>query len=143
MKSKMGTALALSVAWALSIPALSAQSGRAAGPGPQYDRSAEATVSGTVLEIQNYQRGRLPAIHLTLKTDSGTLDVHLGPSAYMADQGFTFAKGDAIQVLGARVTIGNQAALIAREVTKDGKKLTLRDAAGRPLWSRGARRVTG
>ena len=78
-----------------------------------------------------------------VKSETETLDVHLGPSAYISGQGFAFAKGDAIEILGARTTIGAQQAIIAREVTKDGKKLILRDATGRPRWAGPPRRVTG
>ena len=143
MKSIARWAILFCVGCALSGPPLSAQPGRRSSGMPRYyDSSAETTVTGTVEQVQHYQRGRLPAIHLILKSGAETFDVLLGPAAYISDRGFTFAKGDTVQVLGAKLTAGTTPAIIAREVTKDGKKLTLRDATGRPLWAR-APRVTG
>lgn len=144
MKSVPRFALLLCLAGAFSLPALVAQP--ASGPGRavrNYDLSTETMVSGSIADIQHYQRGRAGSIHLVLKSDKGTIDVRVGPSAYVASQGFVFAKGDALQVFGSRVTIGTDSAIIAREITRDGKKLILRDATGRPLWARAARRVTG
>jgi hypothetical protein len=65
--------------------------------------------------------------------------VRLGPATYVQNQGFTFAKGDKVEIVGSKVTVGGVDVLIAREVTKDGKKLALRDTSGRPMWSRGGR----
>ena len=48
---------------------------------------------------------------------------HPRPSSYIGQQQFSFAKGDAIEVVGSRVTIADKEALIAREITKDGKTL--------------------
>ena len=71
-----------------------------------YDPSAETTIRGTVMDVQQYQRGRMAGLHIILKSDSDTFDVHLGPSAYIAKEGFAFAKGDVIEVLGAKTKIG-------------------------------------
>ena len=73
--------------------------------------------------------------HLLLKTDSGTLEVHVGPSGYITEKQFSFAKGDAIEVIGSKVMIQDKDALIAREIIKDGKTLVLRNAQGIPQWS--------
>ena len=131
-------------AGALILPAAFAQPGKGAGKTARYyDPAAETTISGTILDVQQYQRGRVPGVHLVLKVESGTVDVRLGPSTYISNEGFVFAKGDTVQILGAKTRNGAQAAIIAREVTKDGKKLILRDTTGRPLWAGAARRVTG
>ena len=78
-------------------------------------------------------------VHLKLKTESGLLNVVLGPSSYIAAKNFTFAKGDEIQVTGSEVTYQGQKELIAREVKKGDKTLTLRNDQGIPLWYRGQR----
>ena len=102
---------------------------------PRYDASTEVTISGTVQDVLHPQMGRMDGTHLVLKTETETIEVHLGPSNFVSDKGFTFAKGDSVQVLGSKVTIGGNQAVLAREVTKDGKTLTLRDKTGRPLWA--------
>jgi hypothetical protein len=74
-----------------------------------------------------------------LKTDKETLEVHLGPTAFLEKEKFTFAKGDQIDVTGSKVKIGATDALLAREVKKGDKTLTLRNAQGIPAWSSGRR----
>jgi hypothetical protein len=74
---------------------------------------------------------------VTLKTATETVEVHLGPSAYLADKKVQLAKGDAVQISGSRVTIGDESVLLAREIKKGDQTWTLRDTSGRPLWRRG------
>jgi hypothetical protein len=78
--------------------------------------------------------------HLTLKTANGPVNVVVGPSSYLAKKNFSFAKGDQIQVTGSKVTYQGQEELIAREVKKGNKTLTLRNDQGVPMWSRGGQR---
>jgi hypothetical protein len=111
------------------------------GPGrgmPNYDPKTETTVQGTVEDVQQ-QAGRhgWMGTHLVLKTGVETLEVHVGPSNYIQQKDFSFAKGDSLSIVGSRVTIDGKPALIAREITKEGKTLALRNASGVPLWSRG------
>ncbi len=102
---------------------------------PHYDASTETNITGTVQDILHPQMGRMNGTHLLVKTETETIEVHVGPSNFVTNEGFTFAKGDSVQVLGSKVTMGGKEALIAREVTRDGKTLTLRDKTGRPLWA--------
>ncbi|HOT44706.1 MAG TPA: DNA-binding protein [Spirochaetota bacterium] len=97
----------------------------------QYDRATVETRKGTVVDIKTYDRG---GIHVTLKADKGSIDVHLGPAFYL-DKKVTIAKGDVISVTGSRVTYDGVAAIIAREVEKGGVKVQLRKDDGTPLWA--------
>ncbi len=56
-------------------------------------------------------------------------------AAFVSDKGFSFAKGDAVEVTGSKVTLTGKEYVIAREVVKDGKTLTLRDKNGIPEWA--------
>ncbi|MFY9608846.1 MAG: DNA-binding protein [Blastocatellia bacterium] len=104
---------------------------------PRYDPATEATVTGIVQEVKQVAgSARWSGTHLTLDTDAGAFDVHVGPSAFLTEKGFTFAKGDQIEVTGSKVKYEAGDALIARVVKKGGKVLTLRDAKGFPVWSR-------
>ncbi|MBZ5610339.1 MAG: hypothetical protein LAP38_18915 [Acidobacteriia bacterium] len=103
---------------------------------PVYDPSTEKTITGQIQDVQQTQRGRMQGTHLTVKTESETVDVRLGPSDFIQNQGFTFAKGDTVEIVGSIVKVAGADVMIAKEVTKDGKKLTLRDSAGRPMWAR-------
>jgi hypothetical protein len=114
---------------------------RGGGPGPRYDAATEATVSGTVESVEQIAgpgggRGRrgLGGTHLQLKTSSETLEVHLGPTAFLNAQKVSVARGDTLEIVGSRVTVDDERVLIARSVKKGDQVWTLRDAAGLPLW---------
>jgi hypothetical protein len=117
----------------------SAQTGRRGSP--MYDVQTETTITGTVESIETITgpggRGRrgLGGTHLVVKTKADTLEVHVGPTAYLTDHKITLTKGDTVEILGSRVTIDDQPVLLARQITKGTDKWTLRDASGRPLWS--------
>ena len=104
---------------------------------PRYDPATEATVTGIVQEVKQVSGSMgWGGTHLILDTDAGAFDVHVGPSAFLAEKGFSFAKGDRIEVTGSKVKYEAADALIAREVKKGDKVLTLRNAKGFPVWSR-------
>jgi hypothetical protein len=114
--------------------------------GPFYNTGTEMTITGTVDEVQQIN-GTGPAgqtwncprgwtgTHVMLKTDTGTLAVHVGPSAYLAGKNFSIAKGDKLTILGSKVQYRGSDFLIAKEITKGSEVLTLRNSAGFPLWS--------
>jgi len=109
-----------------------------------YNPATETTVKGTVEEVTTIpgRRGGGAGTHLDLKTESGTFDVHLGPSAFVAGKNFTFAKGEQVEVTGSKVKYEDHDTIIAREVRADGKVLTLRNAQGIPQWSGGPPRMS-
>jgi hypothetical protein len=105
-----------------------------------YDPSTETTVKGTVEQVKQVSgRHGWNGTHLMLKTEAGTVEVHAGPSSYIASQEFSFAPGDEVEVLGSKVKFGDGEALIAREIKHGNKTLVLRDAQGIPRWSGGRR----
>jgi hypothetical protein len=105
-----------------------------------YDPSTESTVKGTVEKVMEVTGKRgWNGIHLSLRTNDQTYDVHVGPSAYVSKNGFTFSAGDPIEVIGSKSKFGGPDAIVAREIKKGGKILTLRDTQGIPKWSGGWR----
>jgi DNA/RNA endonuclease YhcR with UshA esterase domain len=106
-----------------------------------YNPATEVTLKGVVEEVKTISGPRgWGGTHLTLKTESGTFDVYLGPSTYLKEKGFKFAKGEQLEVTGSKVKYQNLEAIIAREVKMGGKTLTLRNAQGVPEWA-GRRRM--
>jgi DNA/RNA endonuclease YhcR with UshA esterase domain len=103
-----------------------------------YNPQTETTVSGTIQEVTQHpgQRGGT-GTDLVVKTEQGAVDVFVGPTWYISKQGFSFAKGDAIEVTGSKTAAAGQNGIIAREIKKSGKSLTLREASGRPMWAGG------
>ena len=144
-KGYLATGLGLAmVALAIAATAIGQmQPGAGPGPGmrgPRYDTSTVMTTKGTVQEVQQITGRRgWGGTHLTLKTEAGTFDVHLGPSGFLKQKGFNFEKGDEIEVTGSKVAFQKGEAIIAREVKKRDKTLTLRDEKGYPVWSRRGR----
>ena len=107
------------------------------GGGGNYNPATEVTVTGTVESVENMPspgRGG-GGLHLKLTAPSGPIEVHVGPSSYVASKNVTFAKGDTLKVVGSKVTMAGEEVVIAREITKGDQVLTLRDAKGFPLWS--------
>ena len=124
---------------ALSAASTLAQPRKGAGPGmPRYDPSAEVTLKGTVDEVQPHQaRSGGTGTHLAFKTESGVMDVHVGPTNWLSEKKYEFAKGDQLEIVGSKVTVDGKDAFLAREIRKGGVTMTLRDASGKPVWSGG------
>ena len=123
------------------------QQGHGMGPGhrmPRYDPKTEVTVNGIVEEAKDMERSycgaNITGTHLLVKADQRTLDVHLGPTNFLASKKFSFEKGDSVEITGSNVKLNGEDVLIAREVKKANNTLTLRNSQGIPLWSRGGRR---
>lgn len=112
------------------------------GMGTQYQRmynpATVETVSGTVEAVDKIipLKGMSYGVHVRLKTDKETIPVHLGPGWYIEKLDTKIEKGDTITVKGSRVTIGDNPAIIAAEIKKGDKVITLRDEKGVPAWSR-------
>lgn len=124
------------VAMLLLVTAILA-SAQGGAPGTRnYDPKTETTVSGTVQQVQQHpgQRGGT-GTDLVIQTQHGAVNVYLGPTAFLSQQGFAFAKGDTLEVTGSKVTRNGQEGIIAREVKQSGETLVLRDANGKPVWS--------
>lgn len=106
----------------------------------KYDPKTETTIQATVEEVKQVTGKRgWSGTHLMVKTETGMLEVHVGPAAYIASQQFSFAKDDKIEVTGSKVTLQGGEVLLAREIKKDGKTLVLRDTQGFPKWAGGRR----
>jgi hypothetical protein len=112
------------------------------GPGSPYGRmynpQTVETVAGEIIKVDKLVpiRGMHRGVHLLLKTQQPEpLAVHLGPEWFMDRQGFALKPGDKVEVRGSRITFDGKPAIIAAEVTKDGKTLHLRDANGVPVWA--------
>ena len=136
--------VAMCLAMSGAVSTVLAQPPQGKGQGtPMYDTKTEAKLTGTVEAVENVtppgRSGRrgLGGLHLTLKTATESIAVHLGPVAYLNDKHITVGKGDALDILGLRVTIDGETVLLAREVKKGDNTWTLRDQSGRPLWAGG------
>jgi len=100
-----------------------------------YDPATETARKGIVEGVKSIHHGKnMTGIHLMLRTGGEVKEVMLGPSDFVTSKGFTFEMGDQVELIGSQVTMGEMKYIVAREVTKDGKTLTLRDKNGVPEW---------
>jgi len=104
--------------------------------GRLWDPTTVETVSGEVVSVEPGGHGQGPnlGVQLELKTDKGTLEVHLAPAPYIEHQGMKIEPKDKIEVKGSRVAVGNKTLLLAAQVKKGDQTLKLRDDKGMPLW---------
>lgn len=130
---------ALLLVVALAVAAAVAQrGGMGQGPGFRYDPSAETKLTGTVEDIKTMDSMCKTGTHLVLKTDTGNMEIALGPSQFLKDQALQLNKGDKVDVTGAKTTTRRGEMFIARQITTAGKTVTLRDEKGVPAWPRGS-----
>jgi hypothetical protein len=100
-----------------------------------YDPATETRIKGTVEEVKQATCGRMMGTHVVLKSGEESAEVMVGPSTFITGKGFSFATGDSLEVTGSKITMNGAGYIIAREVVKNGKSLTLRDRGGKPQWS--------
>lgn len=130
--------LAGSLALVLMAGNAVAQGRMRGGQGPaNYSVAAEVTVKGTVEDVKP---GPGQGTHVTLKTSDATLELALGPSWYQTEKKYALAKGDQIDVIGAKSTAGGRDVLLVREIKKGAETMTFRDAKGFPMWAGRGRR---
>lgn len=112
------------------------QGGRGNRSGSMYDPSRVETVQGTITEIQAGNRGNRMSegVHLLMKTNTETLELHLGPRWYLEQQNFQIQPNETLEVTGMRVNLGGQQTLIVGEIKKGNQTLQLRDEKGYPRW---------
>lgn len=110
--------------------------------GRMYDLQNIETLSGEVITVERItpMRAMNQGVHLTVKTTTETVSVHLGPAWYIENQDISIAAKDQVEIKGSRITFNGEAAMIAAEVKKDNDILQLRDAKGFPVWSGWRRR---
>ena len=136
--------LVIIVSLALACPGLAQPGpggGMGRGMGPMlYNPQTVATITGTVEKLEEFPsmgRGGGQGMRfrgVLLKTEKGSILVHLGPGWYLDEKKFAVKVGDTVEATGSQVTLNNQPALIAREVKANGATLKLRDEQGLPMW---------
>lgn len=120
-----------------TLSAAAQRSGSGAVGEVAYDPATEVTLRGMVQEVKPMKTVET-VTHLTLlKADHSTIEVHLGPSSWMAKQSISFRAGDQIEVIGSRVTQEGSDVIVARQIRKGKQTLTLRDMQGISQWSLG------
>jgi hypothetical protein len=103
---------------------------------PKYDPSTEANFKGTVEDLKFPPKGSEKEIaYMTIKSDTGEIEIYLCPKSFIDDMGVSFAKGDQISFTGSKIKQGDSDMVLAREVVKGADTLVLRDQKGNPVWN--------
>jgi hypothetical protein len=111
------------------------------GSGSQYSRLYDPqtleTISGKIVSIERMtpMQRMSHGIRLMVKTAKETISVHLGPEWYVTNQDIQLQPNERVKIKGSRIIFNDKPAIIAAEVKKGDKILTLRDSDGLPLWS--------
>ena len=129
----MMRSLALSVVILGSVATIAA----AQPPDPgRYNPKVEASYGGVVTDVASVAGADgSVGVHLTLKTATGTIvKVHLGPAMFIGMNNFSFLTDDLILVRGAYVSHDGEVAVWARQISKAGQTLELRNPDGAPRW---------
>ncbi len=101
-----------------------------------YNSSNEVTVQGVVQDVQEFYCpiSGDEGSHLMVKTENGTLQVHVAPKRFLHGNSMSFSKGDQIQVVGSRIIYLGHDALIARTVVRGNQTMAFRKPDGKPVW---------
>jgi hypothetical protein len=102
-----------------------------------YDPETVETITGDVLEVAYFtpRRAGGRGLHISLKSETETIPIHLGPEWFLENQELQLAVNDKLTVTGSRVTYDGKPAIIAGEVRKGDQVLELRDDRGIPRWA--------
>ena len=104
--------------------------------GYTYAPTSEQTMRGWVVETKDFQCPVTGTVgsHITVKNETGSIEVHLAPASFMKQYEINIRKGDNVTVVGSRITFEGKSALIAKSVAIGNETYNFRDQSGRPLW---------
>jgi hypothetical protein len=101
-----------------------------------YDPRTELATTGIVEDVQVFQYPLSAGLgtHLVLRTESGTVIVHVAPARLSRTYELTVASADHVKIVGAKVRYAGADALIGREITSRNRTFIFRRPNGKPLW---------
>jgi DNA/RNA endonuclease YhcR with UshA esterase domain len=104
--------------------------------GYTYAPTSEQTVRGWVVESKDFQCPVTGTVgsHITVKNETGSIEVHLAPASFMKQYEINIRKGDKVTVVGSRIMFEGKTALIAKSVAIGNETYNFRDPSGNPLW---------
>ncbi len=104
---------------------------------PKYDPSTETTIEGVVTDKISVPWGSSDCWggeHLIVKTDAETIEVHVGPTWFLAREDFLVEIGEQISVTGSRIRVEGRDVLITKTLRKGERELRVRTERGQPIW---------
>lgn len=103
----------------------------------EYDPDNTDEISGMIEEVMYSGSENTPeqGMELLVHTDDELITLHIGPVWYLDRQDKGFKEGDNVTVKGSRITYKHEPVLVAQYITRNGRKLVLRDEMGHPVWN--------
>lgn len=101
-----------------------------------YTPTSEQTMHGWVVETKDFDCPVTGTVgsHITVKNETGSIEVHLAPASFMKQYEINIRKGDNVTVVGSKITYEGKSALIAKSVAIGHDTYNFRDQSGKPLW---------
>ncbi len=118
----------------LAVSAWGSSTQKAADTGPKYDVTQQVKIKGVIEDVHDTP-GEYEGTHLVVKTDTGTVLVHVAPAGFLKEIEASFNKGDQIVVVGAKNAGTEGDEILAKEITIGNNTTTLRDEGGVPVWA--------
>lgn len=105
--------------------------------GRMYNSQTVETITGKVLTVDTFTptSGMSHGVHLQVKTQNGTIPIHLGPAWYVDNQDIIIEPKDTVEIEGSKINFAGEAVIIAAQIKKGDMTLLLRDEDGFPLWN--------
>jgi hypothetical protein len=108
-----------------------------------YDLSRETTIQGTVVSYIPASSALPLGAHVTIRTASGNMDVHLGNPYLLKRIDIFLAPGDSIRIVGETQPYGAGTFFAARVLTKGSQTVLLRNLKGLPMSPAHTANATG
>jgi hypothetical protein len=98
-----------------------------------YDVARESVLQGTVVAYTTSSTAPPIGAHVTLRTSSGVVDVHIGNAKLLDANKMTLQPGEAIKITGETVAFGDSTVFAARVIQKGSQTVAVRSTHGAPL----------
>jgi sporulation protein YlmC with PRC-barrel domain len=101
-----------------------------------FDREKLRDVVGKVVRVETVTplQGMAPGTQVTIATDTGSVQVQLGPRWFLKQQDLRLHEGDEVKVTGAEIQSGNAPAIMAINIRMGDRQLVLRHDDGKAIW---------
>ena len=102
----------------------------------EYIVKDEVRLQGKVEQVKKYDCPVSGTVgtHLVFSAEGKKYEVHLGPAKFLEEYGINLKEGDSIVLVGVKVDMNQEPAMLARQIERENDVFFFRDKKGRPLW---------
>lgn len=107
-----------------------------------YDAKRETILEGIVVSYTENAQFAPTGAHVTVRTTTGDIDVHLGPASYLRGKHFSLSTGEQVRFSGVNTSRNGKNVFLARTAQKGNQVVMIRSPRG-SLLAIGAARLVG